>query len=406
MKKRVFGALVALLLVTISNGAPGAVGGPPRVMTLEPERLQRARTLVGKGDPETVAALARLRKDAEKALGEGPFSVMDKTKMPPSGDKHDYLTRAPYFWPDPKAKDGLPYIRRDGEVNPDSKVGTDAETVARMAGCVDTLATAYYFTDDERFAERAARLIRVWFLDRETRMNPNFNFAQAIPGTTEGRGFGLIEARNFIRVVEAAGLLEGSKSWTARDREALVDWFKAFVEWMRTSRNGRDEAKAKNNHGSWYDAQLACFALFIGDTEQAKRSVMSARVRIASQIEPDGTQPLELERTKSFEYCMFNLVALTTAAEVGRKLGLDLDGYRTDDGRSLRKALDALAPYADPKKKWPGKQISGIATPRRELAFLLRRAAIVYRDGEYEALLRRHCPEELESSRLPLLWGN
>lgn len=379
---------------------------PPRVMTLEPARLQRAREAVGKNAPEVAAALDLLKREAERTLGEGPFSVMNKDRMPPSGDKHDYLTRAPYFWPDPTSPDGMPYVRRDGEVNPDSKKGTDANAIARMGACVDTLATAYYFTGDERFAARAAGLIRVWFLDRETRMNPNFNFAQAIPGMAEGRGFGLIEARSFIRVVEAAGLLEHSKSWMPGDRAALTAWFKAFVGWMRTSRNGRDEAKAKNNHGSWYDAQLACYALFIGDTELAKTAVRSARSRIAFQILPDGSQPLELERTKSFGYCLFNLSALMAAAEVGRKVGIDLDHYRTGDGRSLRRALDFVAPFADPRKRWPGKQIADDASARRELAALLRRGAIVYGEKGYDRLLQHHFSADIAALRLPLLWGN
>ena len=50
------------------------------------------------------------------SLSDGPWSVMDKQHVPPSGDKHDYMSLGPYWWPDPDKPDGLPYIRRDGEV--------------------------------------------------------------------------------------------------------------------------------------------------------------------------------------------------------------------------------------------------------------------------------------------------
>jgi hypothetical protein len=35
------------------------------------------------------------------------------------------MSLAPYWWPDPKSPNGLPYIRRDGERNPEIKQITD-----------------------------------------------------------------------------------------------------------------------------------------------------------------------------------------------------------------------------------------------------------------------------------------
>src|SRR5215813_9686107 len=235
--------------------------GGPRLCSLDAEQLRQARS--HSTDAALRPAMEALSREADKALKAGPFSVTRKERVAPGGDKHDYLSLAPYWWPDPKSKDGLPYIRRDGETNPDSKRGTDAPLIGEMAGAVETLAIAYYFTGEERYAERAALLIRAWFLDPATKMNPNFRYAQAILGHNEGRGAGLIESRHFIKIVDAVGLLNGSRSWTEKDQQALTAWFREFVKWMRTSSNGIDEAQAKNNHGSWYAAQLACYALFI-----------------------------------------------------------------------------------------------------------------------------------------------
>src|SRR5215467_1413789 len=206
--------------------------GGPRLCSLDAERLLQARSHLT--DAALRPAMEALSREADKALKAGPFSVTRKERVAPGGDKHDYLSLAPYWWPDPKSKDGLPYIRRDGETNPESKRGTDAPVIVEMATAVETLAVAYYFTGEERYAERAALLIRAWFLDPATKMNPNFRYAQAVPGHNDGRGAGLIESRHFIKIADASGLLSGSRAWTAADERVLAAWFREFVNWMQT----------------------------------------------------------------------------------------------------------------------------------------------------------------------------
>jgi len=391
---------LSLILFLVSSAA--AWQDVPRLCSLDAGRLRQTRSHLT--DAALRSAMEALRRDADNALKAGPFSVTRKERTAPSGDKHDYLSLAPYWWPDPKSKDGMPYIRRDGETNPDSKRGTDAPLIGEMAGAVETLAIAYYFTGEERYAERAATLIRTWFLDQATKMNPNFRYAQAVPGQNDGRGAGLIESRHFIKIVDAAGLLGGSRAWTGKDAQALAAWFREFIDWMQTSPNGKDEARAKNNHGSWYAAQLACYALFIGDKDLARKTAEAARDRIAWQVEPDGKQPQELQRTRALGYSAFNLVALMTLAEAGKQAGVDLYGYQTKDGRSLRRALDYLTPYADSAREWPHQQINEMENARRDLAYLLRRASIAFSEPKYEELLEKHLANEVAQQRWQLLW--
>jgi hypothetical protein len=201
----------------------------PRVFLLEAGHLRMVREKMRGGDTHWAPALARLQEDAREALSAGPFSVVHKKIMPPSGDPHDYMSQAPYFWPNPGASNGLPYIRRDGEHNPDINKISDHRTLFEMSGAVETLALACYFTGDEAYAAKAKALLAAWFFDPATCMNPNMQYAQAILGVNTGRGIGLIEGRALAPVVDAVGLLAGSKAWTAEDQRQMQRWYAQFL---------------------------------------------------------------------------------------------------------------------------------------------------------------------------------
>jgi hypothetical protein len=287
------------------------------------------------------------------------------------------MSQAPYFWPDPNRPNGLPYIRRDGVRNPEIDKFTDHRVLDQMESAVETLALAYHSTRNEEYAARAATLLRGFFLDPATRMNPNLQFAQAIPGINTGRGIGLIETRGLTGIVDAIGLLAGAKAWTATDQKGMEQWFMKFLHWMLESKNGRDEAAAKNNHGTFYDVQVVSFALFLGKTDLAKSVLETAKTkRIGVQIEPDGRQPLELARTKSWSYSVGNLDGLMRLARLGENVGVDLWSYETPDGRSIRKALEFLKPFASGEKKWTYQQLG--EWPPQMLLPLIRRAEIHY----------------------------
>jgi len=390
------------------HGAAGvfrAVDAGPPVHTRRGELLAEARARLRCGDPSLAPSYRALLADAEKALGQRPESVVEKTRIPPSGNRHDYVSLGPYWWPDSSKAGGIPYLRRDGERNPEASrdADVDAPRLDRMAGAVETLGLAWWFSGDERYAAHAARLLRAWFIDPATRMNPNLVYGQAIPGITEGRGIGIIETGRLIRVADALAMMDASTSLTADDRAGMRRWMGEYLDWLLASPNGLDEKAWYNNHGTWYDAQTAALALYLGRDTLAREIVAgTTRLRMATQIQPDGRQPEELARTRSFSYSAFNLEAFSELAEMGRQVGIDLWHYRPERGGTLRAALDYLAPYADPAVRWQGQQIT--AEGPAALALHLARARRVYTDARYGELLARIPPAEVAESRALLLY--
>jgi Alginate lyase len=369
-------------------------GKAPRVFSFPPRIMQQLRDQIAAGklkDP----SCDQLHKDADKALEQPSVSVMVKGITPPSGDKHDYMSQAPYWWPDPAKPNGLPYIRRDGQTNPEIDKITDHKNFDRLFSTTHTLALAYYFVGDEKYAAHAAELLRVWFLDPKTLMNPNLEFAQGVPGHNTGRGTGLIETRDLYGLVDTIGLLEGSKSWSAADQKGMKDWCAHFLDWMLHSENGKAEAAAKNNHGTYYDVQVASLALFTDDVDEAKQILKSVpEKRIAAQIEPDGRQPLELERTKALGYSTMNLAGLFELGLLGENVGVDLWNFQSADGRGIRKALDYLVPFVSGKEKWTYQQIIEFKTA--EISPLLVVASVEYKDPSYLNLAVKIDPHALQ----------
>jgi len=381
--------LIAAFAVLAVAVASPVFGESPRVFILDAEELAAARLRVQSSDRQLLPAVDQLKSDADRGLSAGPFSVVNREVIPPSGDKHDYMSQAPYWWPNPDTNDGLPYIRRDGERNPEIHKLRNRLDLGEMSDTIETLALAWYFTGEERYAQRAATLLRAWFLDPPTRMNPHLKFGQGIPGINTGRGIGLIETRTLARVVDSIGLIQNADSWTAADQRGMQQWFAEFLKWMLESDYGRDEAAAKNNHGTYYDVQVVSFAMFLARRDVAEKVLRDVGdKRIAVQIKPDGRQPLELARTKAWSYSVGNLAGLMTLARLAEHTEVDLWNFKTHQGASIRAALDFLAPFATGEREWPYQQINGFSP---ELIHpLLRVASAKYPDVSYAELAPLH----------------
>jgi len=362
----IFGLLVLLTVSAVSLAATACTSPskphepePPKTVVMNGAQLAAAKARYAAGDPELVGAVGNLTVQADQWLRQGPWTVVDKDQTPPSGDKHDYFSQAPYFWPTaPKTAAnpyGCPYVEKDGQRNPDVDKMTDRPEVGKVFEAVYELTLAWYYTAQPAYAQHATDILRAWFVTPATRMNPNLNHAQFIPCQKDGRSIGIIDfSQGFTSLLDATAILDtGAPGWTATDRDGFTAWNKQFLDWLRQGTFGREEAAQKNNHGTFFDMQAAAIALKIGDTTTARNLILDARTtRIDAQLSSDGGQPAELARTRGWHYSTFNLVALTRLAAIGDHLGVDLWHYTGPKGANILKAVDFLIPAATRTTPW------------------------------------------------------
>jgi len=312
-----------------------------------------------------IPAFQSLIHIADSLLEVAPKSVMDKEPFPPSGDKHDYMSMGIYWWPNPDTPDGLPYVRRDGLTNPEIRKIKDAGNASRTFKAVENLALAYRYTGEEKYAAKASELLKVWFLNPDTRMNPNMKYAQGIPGVCEGRGTGIIDlSLRLPYMYDFVTMLRSSKSWTKEDDKAFKSWVKDFNGWLTTSEYGIFECNQKNNHGTNYDVLVIASYLFIGEKENAAEFAGKWSFDRFDQIAADGSQPRELERTSGWSYVMNNTRALLNLAAAAQKAGVDYWTYTNPDGANLQKAIDWIAPYMAEDKDWDYQDVKNVYCKR------------------------------------------
>ena len=378
-----------IILFLISVFAKVYSQNTSRIYVVEFEALEHQKNLIKKGDKKVVKNYNKLIKQANKLLKSNAFSVVNKIGIPPSKSKHDYMSISPYYWPNPKTEDGLPYIRKDGEINPETRNNfTDIVEKSNFISAVKVLSNAYFFSDDIKYAHKNITLIKAWFIDETTRMNPNINYGQSVPGKSEGRCFGIIEFGDIIEVIKFLEIASTNGVLDKATEKAMFNWFTAYSNWLKNSKLGKEEATRKNNHGTHYDAQLLNILLYLNKIEEVKNYISTiTKSRIFSQIEPDGSQPLELVRTKSFSYSVMNLHGFLELAIIGKKVGVDLWNEASEDGRSIKAGYQYMLPYLTNKKKWEYTQIKSRTYSEEKLIADLKLIRKTFNDNTFDKTL-------------------
>ncbi|HXM34162.1 MAG TPA: alginate lyase family protein [Pyrinomonadaceae bacterium] len=294
---------------------------------------------------------ARIMTAAKKYLSEKPVTITASHSPRSTGGMHDFFSEGDYWWPDSQNPGG-PYIQRDGLSNPDN-FNDHRRALMRLSVQVPALAAAWVVTKDKRYAKLAANHLRAWFIDEATRLNPNLQYAQAIHGRFTGRGTGIIDTIHLVEVARATEVLESSEMLSKTELTGIKQWFRDYLIWLTTSKNGIEERDAKNNHGTCWVMQVAAFAHLTGDRQLlAYCRDRFKTVLLPNQLAADGSFPQELRRTKPYGYSLFNLEAMATVCQILSTPQDSLWTFILADGRGMARALEFMAPYIRDKKSW------------------------------------------------------
>jgi len=351
----------------LARGTQASYGGRAEAQSAEADRA--ASAAVGRPEglryqtPRAILAdlrdreRARVIAAADRYLTRPPQTITSFPAARSAGGLHDFFSEGDYWWRDPAQPDG-PYIRRDGESNPDNFVD-HRRALVRLSVEVPALTAAWTLTSEDRYAAHARRHLRAWFVDPATRMTPSLEYAQAIHGIVTGRGTGIIDTIHLVEVARAVEVLRQGGALPNGELTPIRQWFADYVRWMTTHPYGIEERDAKNNHGSCWAMQVAAFASVTGDEAQKEMCrVRFKTVLLPTQMAPDGSFPLEIARTKPYGYSLFNLDAMATLCQI-------LDGpakagsherlwtFELPDGRGMRKALAFMVPFITDKSRWP-----------------------------------------------------
>lgn len=343
--------LILLVILPVAN-----IYGQDDFLLFTGEQISAVRDSFRSNSPGLMDIKHDLVSIADRLLASGPWTITDIPGKAASGDPHDYYSESPYWWPNPADPDG-PYIRKDGLRNPDRFMG-HKNMMQEMAQSVFLLSMAGYFLDAPEYSRHAARILHVWFINDQTRMNPNLNHGQAITNKSTGRGVGIIDTHRLAKMLIGVELLAASGHWSVNEKQQLQKWFSEYLLWLQTSPNGRDEQAQGNNHSTWWAVQAACFGIFSGQTEFLDDLwTYTKKDLLESQIAANGSFPHEEARTRSLDYSYFNLNAFALLFRIASMQGVDLWQYRTSAGAGLESSLTYLSPYITDPGSWPGEQI-------------------------------------------------
>lgn len=293
----------------------------------------------------------QLIEEGDWALTQHAITVTAESSPRSAGNKHDFFSEGDYWWPNPANPDG-PYISIDGKTNPNNFVAHRLAMI-RFSEIIGALASAYQLTNDEKYVKHAVMHLKAWFVDKETLMNPNLLFAQAVKGVTTGRSWGIIDTIHLMEVSQGIIAMEKAKSFNKSSLKTIKKWFADYILWLNTSKPGVAEKLSKNNHSTCWVMQVASFAKLCND----KVMLDSLRWRyknvlLPDQMATDGSFPLELARTKAYGYSIFNLDAMTTICQILSTPQDNLWKFETADGKSIAKGINYLYPFVADKNKW------------------------------------------------------
>lgn len=330
-----------LLIITISfnTEAQSNYSGP---YLLDRIVHQQNLDLLKKNDKDFLRKVQILVRKSDVILKSPNYSVtfFKDGQMAPSGDKHDYFSISTYHDLDEEGK--ITY--KDGKRNSTIRDFRDKQQLWDMVVDLQSLSLTYQFTKDERYSQKARELLTVFFLNKETAMNPNLDYAQVRPDTKRGTFPGLVDVIALTQIPDIIYLLKGSKNFDEQFTGSIIGWFKEYLLWLQQSKLGKTASVQKNNIVNYYNLQVEVFKLFTGsNVEGVKQEIYDKVVSsIRMQIDSEGRQPSELKRAAPIGYSIYSLKGIMLLALLSDNInGKDVWNY-SYNGSSLKSALQSL----------------------------------------------------------------
>ena len=197
-----------------------------------------------------------LRKAEELLESEIP-TIVDYPAPQSRGGLHDYYSEGIYWHPDKTAVNGYPYVRRDGVVNRKSFT-SHKKILEELKRNTSVLYKAYSETHDVRYARKIEENLYRFFVNEDTRMNPNMKYAEAVPGLFEGRSIGIMDSLKLIEIPSMVMRLNDEGVLSDGLRAGVAAWFSEYASWL----DGLEDLDRNPSSccGSSYFLQISVFS--------------------------------------------------------------------------------------------------------------------------------------------------
>lgn len=315
-------------------------------------------------DKSQSAFISSVISSADRYSRTQPLTVVNKTKCI-SGNPHNFESLSIYFWPDPANPNG-PYIVRDGYFNPEYK-DYDLPKLIEFTNRIKTLALAYFFSNNPKYAARCLEELRVWFINENTYMTPTFEYAQVAPGHWNGKGaaVGLVDAYYFVDIIESLRLLQQRGMVSDADNLSFKTWFNSFLDWSVNSDNGRTISAMPDNVSTAYDVLIYSIASYVDKKAIQKEVIKRFNTNhITDKIDSKGRQIEELKRPTAMTYSIINLNHLLDFYIMLKNTGKKISKKNL---KIISKAANYLEGFVDNKDKFEYKELNDWNTLEKRL---------------------------------------
>ena len=327
-------------------------------------------------NPEKVNNLFIDNSEIEEILTNNLLSVTDKiepTEIENYKTINDYISYAPYWWPNPNTSNGLPYIKKDGVwrkeciLYSEESYTNDRSSLQLLVDRLTKLSLSYKKSKDQEILEYICSQIYQWFIDEDTKMNPNLNFAQTRRGISKTNSYGIIDFKDIYYFLAAIKLIEKD---IINHNKSIYDqftyWLIEYKMWLSNSESGKKESCSANNHGTCYLLQKGSIEGFINNKDQLFNIYITANLLILNSIDNEGKQHNELDRTLSKHYATFNLQQFIN---LNYLLNNSIKQSFFDNSCENNKLILAIKWLHKERHKWKYKQIEKMDEDRIDVLF-------------------------------------